>query len=181
MAMRSGITGATVAARAVSAAGKGWRYALGGKPNPAEIPAGASGVTSDCTGFAWWAAGRPGTGRLSTSPLWVSTPGPTLGGVVWHDARPPAMYGHAGVIIAVHPNGDFDTADCSSTSPDARGGAIRIVKNARAFWTAKGGGRMGFWRPSWIAEHGAAAATGAGAILLGAAAAWAWYKFGRKA
>lgn len=169
------MTGADVAARALSAYGKGWRYILGAKPNPATVAPGAVGIDADCTGFVWWASGRAQTGRLAGNTLWRDSPVPVVGGAVWHDARPPAKFGHAGVIIAVHPNGDFDTLDCSSTPPGPRGGAIRLLRDSRAFWSKNGTAQIGFWVPRYITTGGAGFGV-VGALLVAAAAAAAiWY------
>lgn len=144
------MTGAEVAARALKAYGAQWRYVLGAKPDPATVQPGAVGVAADCTGYVWWATGRAQVGRLAGNRLWRDSPVPVVGGAVWHDRRPPAKFGHAGVIIAVHPNGDFDTLDCSSTPPGPRAGAIRLLRNARAFWSRNNTASFGFWVPRYI-------------------------------
>lgn len=175
------ITGADVAARALSAYGKQWRYVLGGKPDPANIAPGAVGVAADCTGYVWWATGRAQTGRLAGNRLWATSPVPVVGGAVWHDKRPPARYGHAGVIIAVHPNGDFDTLDCSSTPAGPRGGAIRLLRNAREFWSKGGTAAYGFWVPRYV-KTGSPGFGVVGALALAAAAAAViWYASQRSA
>lgn len=161
------MTGADIAARALSTVGRGWVYQLGAKP-PASVPAGAASVPADCTGFAWWAAGKRQSGRIRP-PSWQPIAAPRIGAVVWHSADPGKTFGHVGVVVAVYPNGDFDSADCSSTLPGPRGGAIRIVRRARAFW-ARSAGAWGFDWPTWAQPGGGStwplALAGAAALAL---------------
>jgi hypothetical protein len=82
--------------------------------------------------------------------------------MVWHDALPGKTYGHGGVVVKVHPNGDFDTLDASSTDPSARNGAIRHITFARAFWNRGG--------PAVFRRSATAKAPGAGFGLVGAVA-----------
>ena len=175
------MTGADVAKRALSAYGKQWRYVLGAKPDPASVQPGAIGIAADCTGYVWWATGRAQTGRLAGNKLWRDSPGPVVGGAVWHDARPPAKFGHAGVIIAVHSDGDFDTLDCSSTPPGPRGGAIRLLRRSRAFWSKSNTASYGFWVPRYITPGGAGFGVVGALALAAAAAAVIWYASNRSA
>jgi hypothetical protein len=136
---------AQLLARAWATVGRGWVYKLGGKPAP-DTAATAAGTAADCTGWIWWATGRRQSGRLNTAAFGSALDGPAVGAAVWYDAIPPAGYGHAGLIVKVHSNGDFDTLDCSSSSPANRRGAIRHLRNARAFWSR--GGQIAYRRPA---------------------------------
>lgn len=166
------ISGADIAKRAMSVYGKKWRYALGGKPDPGKVPPGARDIAADCTGFVWWATGRRQVGRLAGNPLWRSADRPVVGAAVWHDARPPAKFGHAGIIIAVYPDGDFDSLDCSSTPPGPRGGAIRLVRRARAFWSKNGTASFGYWVPRYMGSPGYSTAGALALAALVAAVVW---------
>lgn len=140
---RPPFTAVDVVNRALSVLGKGWRYRLGagkGKPDPKRVPAGAVGVEADCTGYAWWATQRVQTAILDSDTFGPRTEEPLPGCAVWHNARKPAKYGHAGIVIKVHDDGDYDTLDCSPTDPKPRGGAIRQITRAANFWKGKGSG-----------------------------------------
>jgi hypothetical protein len=164
------VTAAQMLARARATYGAGWVYQLGGKPAP-DTPAGAAGTHADCTGWIWWATGRRQTGRLNSPAFGVALDRPMAGAAVWYDAIPPAGYGHAGIIVKVHPNGDFDTLDCSSSNPAARGGAIRYLRNAKAHWSKSG--TMAYRWPGNVAK-GSAGAPLLFAGVLAAAAALLW-------
>lgn len=166
------MTAGQMLARAKATLGAGWVYQLGGKPAP-DTPAGAAGTKADCTGWIWWATGRRQTGRLNSAAFGTALDRPRAGAAVWYDAIPPAGYGHAGIIVKVHPNGDFDTLDCSSSNPTARGGAIRYLRNARAHWSKSG--TMAFRWPGNV-QQGISPAPLALAGLLAAAAALHWAK-----
>lgn len=136
-------TAADVVLRAWSAYQRAWVYRIGpgkGKPDPAKVPAGAPSIEADCTGYAWWATARHQPCHLDCDRFGPVIPAPVPGCVVWHNARPPAEYGHAGVVVAVHPDGDYDTLDCSSTNPKPRHGAIRHQVRAAKFWRGGGDG-----------------------------------------
>jgi hypothetical protein len=171
---------AEVVRRALSAYGKNWSYVLGAKPDFRRVPEGAANVQSDCTGYVWWATGHLQVDRLSQSKLWRSSPVPVVGGAVWHDARPPAKYGHAGLVIKVYPNGDFDSLDCGSTPPGPRNGAIRLVRGARSFWSKNGTASFGFWAPTYIDKESAGFGAVGALLAVAAAAAAIWY-FSREA
>lgn len=168
---------AQLLARAWATVGRGWVYRLGGKPSP-DTAATAAGTAADCTGWIWWATGRRQSGRLNSAAFGPALDGPAVGAAVWYDAIPPAGYGHAGLIVKVHGNGDFDTLDCSSSSPANRGGAIRYLRNARAFWSR--GGQIAYRRPAnLVGATSAAPLILAG--LVAAAGALYWRQRGGKA
>ena len=170
-----------VVQRSLSVYGKQWVYLLGAKPDPRTVQPGSVGVSADCTGFIWWATGRPQSGRLAGNPAWRDSAVPVLGSAVWHDARPPAKFGHAGLVIKVHPDGDFDTLDCSSTPPGPRGGAIRLLRRSRGFWTKQGTSPIGFWVPRYVQQSSSGFGTvGALALAAAAAAALWWYASARQ-
>jgi hypothetical protein len=164
------VTAGQMLARAKATLGAGWVYKLGGKPAP-DVPAAAAGTVADCTGWIWWATARRQSGRLNSGAFGPALSGPAVGAAVWYDAIPPAGYGHAGLIVKIHNNGDFDTLDCSSTDPSKRGGAIRYLRNSRAFWSR--GGQIAFRWPANVSKGGTVAPL-AFAGLLAAAAAFYW-------
>ena len=162
--------------RAYSALGAGWRYQLGGKPLPS-VPAGARDVASDCTGFLWWAAGRRSVARLDTPQFGEKLAAPAVGAAVWHDAAPPANYGHAGLVVKVYANGDYATLDCSSSAPDKRGGAIRYLPSAAKFWNRYGNAT---WRFPAGVKPGGGAASSAAILAAVAVAGFAIWTTGRR-
>lgn len=174
------MTGDEIAARALSVYGKGWVYEWGAKP-AASVPLGASGVRADCTGYAWWAAGKRQSGRIQPgqgADSWRPLLSPVVGCVVWHAADIGRTSGHVGVVIAVHADGQIDTVDCSSTPAGPRGGAVRLLRDCREFWRRPDTLKWGYAWPVWATPGetttpGARAAT-VGLIAAGlAAAVWA--------
>lgn len=171
------MTAQELIARARATEGQGWIYKLGAKPPP-NTPPTARGTQADCTGWIWWATGRPQTARLNTAGFGPQLNSPRAGAAVWYDARPPAMYGHAGLIVRVWPDGDFDTLDCSSSDPKDRGGAIRYIKRAKAHWLR--GGPVAYRWPANVTDGPSAGAVGPAlglAVALGLA--FAVYRAGR--
>ena len=164
------MTGADIVRRALSVYGKGWVYDFGAKPK-GQVPEGAQGVRADCTGFAWWAAGKTQAGRIRPGQgpnSWAPLQAPRPGCVVWHSADAGKTSGHVGIVIKVYPSGDFDSLDCSSTPAGPRGGAIRLVRGARAIWARAAPDSWGFDWPIWATPGGLAPGATAG---LGLAAA----------
>lgn len=160
--------------RAFAARGRGWRYVLGAKPNPAAAPTDAN--PCDCTGYLWWISGRKQTAKLNTDEFGPRIPGPRPGAAVWHDPRPPAKFGHAGLVVKVWPDGNFDTLDCSSTDPTARGGAIRYLTRSADKWSKPGSPAV-FRMPKTANLQ--RAAIGAGALAAAAGAAWLAWRWAR--
>lgn len=178
------MTGQDVVRRALSTYGKGWVYEFGAKPGL--VPEGARGVWADCTGWAWWCAGKAQAGRIRPGQgqnSWVPLQAPRAGCVVWHSADVGKTSGHVGIVIKVYPGGEFDSLDCSSTPPGPRGGAVRLVRGARSLWTRAAADSWGFDWPVWVTDGPAAGGLAAklGGLAAVVAVAGAIYAAGRTA
>jgi len=163
------MTGADIARRAWTAYRQGIEYRLGAKTAPSIAP--GPGVAFDCTGFQWWAAGRRQVAKLDSDKFGPRLLRPELGAMVWHDAAPGKAFGHGGVIVKVWPDGDYDSLDCSSTDPAARGGAVRYLQRARSFWARTGNAPV-FRRSAGVAGAPGVATGAILAVLAAAAVAW---------
>ena len=123
-----------------------WNYQLGGKPDYKSILPGMP-ASCDCTGFIIWCWGAEPNKRMSDVGSRVS--GPEVGSAFWWDAQPGHTYGHGGIIVAVHGNGDFDTIDCGLSA-----GGLRYKQNVKGFWSGPGsaGGyqNLEFWRANSV-------------------------------
>lgn len=142
--------------RAWSSYGTGAVYDLGEEGGAADKEA-YPGQRFDCTGWLWWCCYLDRKGTLwPPNKWWRQASGPIAGACVRHDAPPGADYGHAGIVVYVHPDGNYDTLDASSTDPKARGGAIRYKERAAAFWGSKPNMRFVVSSGAVLSEDGVA-------------------------
>ena len=115
--------------RAWSAYNKGAKYVMGAiqAPDNAVVD---SDTAFDCSGFCWWTTFRKRLGLMQSNQYWIQIPEPIAGACIRYDPKPGQTYGHAGFIVRVYDDGDYDSLESS----DSYGGIKLRERAGKSFW-----------------------------------------------